>query len=246
MAAFDGRTVESITPDDIGQFFESFTSGMSKGTRHLRYAQTKAFFSFVINECSLDIKNPCAYPLLAKQFKYPKTAARKILDKGLVDELIYSTTSPMDRLILELQARCGPRIGEVLKLKASDVMERKLLIREPKSGKENETAFMPEQIAKRLGEYITANNIGPDDRLFPVCYSTVRSLIKRLGEKYHVKISPHYFRRHSATYASQNGIPLEIISKVLLRHHDLQTTQVYLGKINDSEAIRWMDVLHGK
>jgi len=24
------------------------------------------------------------------------------------------------------------------------------------------------------------------------------------------------------------------------------TTQVYLGKINDTEAIRWMDVLHGK
>ncbi len=63
-------------------------------------------------------------------------AAREILDKELVDELIYSTTSPMDRLILELQARCGLRIGEVLKLKASDVMDRKLLIREPKSGKE--------------------------------------------------------------------------------------------------------------
>jgi integrase/recombinase XerD len=243
---FDGRTVESITPDDIGQFLESFTAAFSKGTRHLRYAQAKAFFNFVINEWSLDIKNPCAYSLLAKQYKYPKPSARKILDKELVDELIYSTTSPMDRLILELQARCGLRIGEVLKLKASDVMDRKLLIREPKSGKENETAFMPEQIAKRLSEYITANNIGPDDRLFPVCYSTVRSLIKRLSERFHVKISPHDFRRHSVTYASRNGVPLEIISKVLLRHHDLKTTQLYLGKINDSEAIRWMDVLHGK
>ncbi len=37
-----------------------------------------------------------------------------------------------------------------------------------------------------------------------------------------------------------------VVSKVLLRHHDLKTTQVYLGKINDSEAIRWMDVLDGK
>jgi len=27
---------------------------------------------------------------------------------------------------------------------------------------------------------------------------------------------------------------------MLLRHHDLKTTQVSLGKINDSEAIRWM------
>lgn len=245
-AHFNGRTVESITAEEIGQFLESFTAGVAKGTRHLRYAQTKAFFNFVINECGLDIKNPCAYSLLAKQYKNPKPAARKILDKELVDELIYSSSSPMNRMLLELQARCGLRIGEVLKLKASDVMDRKLLIREPKSGKESETAFMPEQIAKRMAEYIAESNAAPDDRLFPVCYSTVRSLIKRLGEKFHVKVAPHDLRRHSATYASRNGVPLEVISKVLLRHHDLKTTQVYLGKITDSEAIRWMDTLHGK
>jgi len=104
---------------------------------------------------------------------------------------------------------------------------------------------MPEQIAKRLIEFITTSNVGPDDLLFPVCYSTVRAFIKRLGEKFHVKTTPHDFRRHSATYASRNGLPSEIISKVLLRHHDL-TTQIYPGKINDSEAIRWMDMLHGK
>jgi site-specific recombinase XerD len=67
-----------------------------------------------------------------------------------------------------------------------------------------------------------------------------------LAAKFHVKISPHYFRRHSATYASRNGVPLEIVSKKLLRHHDLKTKYVYLGKVNDTEAIRWMDVLHGK
>ncbi len=212
-AYFDGHTIKSISSDEIGQFLESFTAGVAKATRHLRYAQTKAFFNFLINECGLDIKNPCAHPLLTKQYKNPKPAARQILDKELVDELIYSSSSPMERLILELQARCGLRIGEVLKLNASDVMDRKLLIREPKSGKESEMAFMPEQIAKRLAEYITANNLGPDDRLFPVCYSTVRLLIKRLGEKFHVKVSPHDLRRHSATYASRNGVPLEVISK---------------------------------
>jgi len=61
-----------------------------------------------------------------------------------------------------------------------------------------------------------------------------------------VHVSPHGLRRYSATYASRNGVPLEVVSKVILRHQDLKTTQVYLGKISDSEAIRWMDVLHGK
>jgi len=59
-------------------------------------------------------------------------------------------------------------------------------------------------------------------------------------------ISPHDLHRHSDTYASRNGVLLEIISKVILRHQDLKTTQVYLGKVSDAEAIRWMDVLHGK
>ena len=58
--------------------------------------------------------------------------------------------------------------------------------------------------------------------------------------------SQHDPRRNSANLASRHGVPLEIISKVLLRHQNLKTTQVYLGKVSDSEAIRWMDILYGK
>jgi site-specific recombinase XerD len=50
--------------------------------------------------------------------------------------------------------------------------------------------------------------------------------------------------RHAAEYASRFGAPLEIVSKVLLRHSNLSTTQRYLDKISDVEAIRWIDNLH--
>jgi integrase/recombinase XerD len=105
---------------------------------------------------------------------------------------------------------------------------------------------MPEHISARITEYVASKELSPDDRVFPLCYTTVRNLVVGLGEKLNVKISPHDLRRHSATYASRNGVPLEIISKVILRHQDLKTTQIYLGKISDTEAIRWMDILHGK
>jgi len=72
------------------------------------------------------------------------STACKILDEELVDQLIYSTNSDRDRIILELQTRCGLRIGEVLKLRGADVIDRRLTIQEPKSGKDSETAFMPE------------------------------------------------------------------------------------------------------
>ena len=52
-------------------------------------------------------------------------------------------------------------------------------------------------------------------------------------------------RRHAATYASRSGVPVEIVSKVILRHADLSTTQRYLGKVSDVEAVRWVENLYG-
>ena len=31
----------------------------------------------------------------------------------------------------------------------------------------------------------------------------------------------------------------------MLRHQNLMTTQIYLGKVSEHEAIRWMAILHG-
>ncbi len=138
------------------------------------------------------------------------------------------------------------RIGESLKITVKDISDRKLILQEPKSGKESEVAFMPEQIAKRLHDYIKQEDLSPEDRLFPIYYSTARAAIRRIGRRLNVSLTPHDVRRYSATHPSRNGIPLETVSKVILRHQDLKTTQAYLGKISEVEAIRWMDILHGR
>jgi integrase/recombinase XerD len=244
--SFSTREVISVSADQIGRFLDECTEGLSRSTRHLRYAQIKAFFNYVIEVAGLNAKNPCTAAVLAKAYKNVPHRPRKILDKETVDEMIFNARSLRDRLILELQARCGLRVGEVLKLRASDLSGRKILIEDPKSGRDAEIAFMPEHISARLADYVAAEQLAPEDRVFPLCYTTVRNLVTGLGKKLNVKISPHDLRRHSATYASRNGVPLEIISKVILRHQDLKTTQIYLGKISDTEAIRWMDILHGK
>ena len=245
-ARFADRPFDSIGSEEIYQFLESLTEKLSKSTRRLRYAQLKAFCNFLIEKCNLNLRNPCDAPLLSKAFKTPKPVARRILDREEVEELIYKAKNLRGRLIVELQARCGLRIGELLKIKVSDVSDRKLTLRGPKSGKESEVAFMPEQIARRVTDYIQKEGLSPEDQLFPICYSTARGLIKKLGKRLNVELTPHDLRRYSATHASRNGVPLEIISKVLLRHQDLKTTQVYLGRVTESEAIRWMDFLNGR
>jgi len=243
--SFPDSHVEEITSDHVYQFLEALTEHAAKSTRRLRYAQLKAFFNFLINEKRHPMKNPCQDSIMVKAFKSPRMKQKDILSRESVDEIIYRSKKIRDRLILELQARCGMRIGEVLNLRASDIADRKLMIRQPKSGKDIEVAFMTESIAKRLSEYVRGCQHNPESRIFPICYSAALSMVRKLGEKVGIQIRPHDLRRYSATYASRNGIPLEVVSKVLLRHQDLKTTQMYLGKITDTEAIRWMDVLHG-
>ena len=137
------------------------------------------------------------------------------------------------------------RVGEVLKLTPKDIEDRKAIIRDPKSGKEAEVAFLPQKVADRLQKYISDNGIGPDDRIFPITYAAARIVVKKAGKLVGIHLRPHDLRRHAATYASRSGTPIEIVSKILLRHSSLAITQVYLGKISDAEAIRWIDNLHG-
>jgi integrase len=243
---FAGRSFDSIGSDEIYDLLETLTEAQSKSTRRLRYAQLKAFYNFLIEKSDSNMRNPCNAPILAKGFKTPKPVSRRILDRETVEEVIYNTKNLRDRLLVELQARCGLRIGESLKVKVSDVSDRKLILRSPKSGKESEVVFMPEQIAKRVHDYIQQEGLSPEDRLFPICYSTARAMIKKIGNRLKVVLTPHDLRRYSATHASRNGVPLEIVSKVILRHQDLKTTQAYLGRVTEGEAIRWMDILHGR
>jgi len=70
-------------------------------------------------------------------------------------------------------------------------------------------------------------------------------MVKKAGELVGIKLRPHDLRRHAATCASRAGTPIEIVSKVILRHANLATTQLYLGKVTDSEAMRWIESLHG-
>ena len=160
--------------------------------------------------------------------------------------MIFNSQSLRDRLILELQSQCGARIGEVLNIRVKDIDGRKVFVQNPKSGKDREAIFMPEQVAERLKAYIQEKGLREEDRVFKLSYGNARKMINKLGQKVGIKLNPHDLRRHSATFVSRNGVPLELISKVLLHHQNLKTTRLYLGRVSDSEAIRWMDILHGK
>jgi integrase/recombinase XerD len=65
-----------------------------------------------------------------------------------------------------------------------------------------------------------------------------RMMVAKAGKMVGIPQRPHDLRRYAATYASRTGVPIEIVSKVILRHSNLSTTQPYLGKITDTEAMK--------
>ena len=235
----------SITSEDILKFMASFTKVKKKSTKKLRFTLLGVFFNFIKNSVITDIQNPCENPALRKLFKTGKKTQYSILEKDLVDEIIFRTANQRNRIMLELMARSCMRVGEVLKLTPKDIEDRKIIISNPKSGKESEAVFLPLKVADRIKAYIRDKEIEKDARIFPITYAAARLVVIKAGAMVGADIRPHDLRRHAATYASRSGTPLEIISKVLLRHANLSTTQRYLGKISDAEAIRWIDSLHG-
>jgi integrase/recombinase XerD len=223
----------------------TLSDGTKQNTKKLRFTLLSAFFNYIKNSIDPDFQNPCDNPALRKLFRTAKPAQFKIIEKDVIDEIIFRTPNHRNRLILELMARGCMRVGEVLKLTPKDIEDRNVIIRDPKSGKETEVAFLPQKVADRLHKYISDNGIGPDDLIFPITYAAARIVVKKAGELVGIHLRPHDLRRHSATYASRSGTPLEIVSKILLRHSNLSTTQRYLGKISDAEAMRWIDNIHG-
>jgi integrase len=241
---FGGENIEEITTERVLSFLNRITEGRKRQTKRTRYSHLLAFFNFIKDHIDLDFKNPCDTPMLKKLFRARPSYHWNIIEKETVDEVIFRTSKPRNRLILELMARGGARISEVLKLTPSDIHERRLTLRDPKSGREQEFIFIPQRLADRLKDYVRQKGIHPNRRIFPICYEAAREMVAKAGSVVDIHLRPHDLRRHAATYASRSGVPIEIVSKVILRHSNLSTTERYLGKISDVEAMKWIDTLY--
>ena len=177
------------------------TTGRKPQVKRVRFTSLSAFFNFLKINLDPELSNPCDSPMLRKLFRPNVKTYWDILEKDVVDEIIFRTTKIRDKLILELMTRGAMRIGEVLKLTPGDIDERKLLLREPKSGRETEMIFIPQKVADRLKEYVKAQDIGQHERIFPICYEAARSVVKKTGEVVGIYLRPHDLRRHAATFA---------------------------------------------
>ncbi len=164
----NSRQLDGISSDEILSFLSKITEGAKQQTKHGRYSHLKAFFNFIRINFDPTLRNPCDTPMLRKLYRPGKPNHWNIVEKETIDAIIFRTTKVRNRLILELMARGGMRIGEVLKLTPENVNDQKLILRQPKSGNESEMVFIPGRIADRLRKYIRDNGVQAGQRIFPI------------------------------------------------------------------------------
>ena len=92
-----------------------------------------------------------------------------------------------------------------------------------------------------FGIWLEQKGIEPNQRIFGLTYQGARAVVNKAGKLVGIHLRPHDLRRHAATHASRSGTPIEIVSKVILRHANLSTTQRYLGKVSELEALGWIE-----
>ena len=116
-----GIELTELPSEKVLQFFNIVTEGCKPQTKRVRFAHLSSFFNFMKNNLDLNFQNPCELPMLRKLFRPTVAISWTILEKETVDEIIFRTTKIRNRLMLELMACGGMRIGEVLKLRFIDI-----------------------------------------------------------------------------------------------------------------------------
>lgn len=102
---FRESDISSVTPDEVLSFLNTVTDGTKQSTKRTRYCCLGAFFNPIKNSVEPKLETSCSIPMLRKLFQRAKLPPWTILDKETVDEVIFRTLKPQNRLMLEPMAR---------------------------------------------------------------------------------------------------------------------------------------------
>ena len=111
---FANLNIKGVSTDDILDFMTRIAEGRKPQTKRIRFSHLTAFFNFMKINFDYDCKNPCDSPMLRKLFRPKAIVNWDIIEKETGDEIIFRTNNVRNRLMLELMARGGMRVGEVL------------------------------------------------------------------------------------------------------------------------------------
>jgi site-specific recombinase XerD len=165
-----------------------------------------------------------------------------------------------DRFLFALLWDSGVRIGEALGLRHEDVevADRSVTVvprlnHNGARAKSFEQRSVPvsEQLIRLWGDYLHLEygcidsdylfiNLFAEPRGQAWSYAAVYDLVVRLRARTGVDFDPHWFRHSMATRALRDGVPIEVVSK-LLGHASVTTTMSVYGHLTAQDARRALE-----
>jgi site-specific recombinase XerD len=186
--------------------------------------------------------------------KGPKKLPR-ILTVVEVQAILDACEHLRDRFLFALLWDSGVRIGEALGLRHEDIAaaERQVTIcprvndnRARAKSRQSRTIPVSAELIRLWADYLTGEYMNLDsDYLFvnlfaeprgrALTYPAVYDLVRRLRARTGIDFDPHWYRHSMATRLLRDGVPIEVVSK-LLGHASITTTSAIYGHLTVEDA----------
>lgn len=226
--------------DDILLAFSSYISSLSKKglkTRTIarRVASFRSFFNFLEREGKgFSIKRKISYPKLSPSLPSVLSVEEVTRLIGSVDQR--SSCYYRNRAILELLYGCGVRVSELVDLDLGQIDFENELIRCIGKGGKERVVPLGSKASRALYDYLEKERLKLEKKRCRALFLNARGgrltrqgvwkIIKKIGRRTGLKLSPHTLRHSFATHLIEGGADLKSVQE-MLGHSDLSTTEVY-------------------
>jgi len=199
-------------------------------------------------------------PVRPVKLHVPQRSPRT-LEAGQIVAILAACEHLRDRFLLSLLAETGMRIGQALGLRHADFVSRDREVHiVPRAGNANgarakirSAAVIPVStpLVRLYSEYMHTEYGGIDsDYVFvnlfsgqagaAMTYSAVHQLIGRIAARTGIGFTAHMLRHSHATGMVRQGVPVEVVARLLTHRSPATTSQTYvhLGAADIREALR--------
>lgn len=225
-----------ISMHDIDTFVEQQrASGLKSATVRRRVASLKTFFDFMAEESGdLSWPNPVRFKRHAG--KVERRLPRDLRDEDL-ERVWREIGCARDRAWFALMVRGGLRVGEVVTLKVSDVLnqpegERPARIRVEGKGRKERMVWLSADAYAVLAEWLAERGESRSAHIFlnergqALSANGIEWLLHRYGRQAGIDLTPHQLRHTFARQLTEAGMPISSLGK-LMGHSQISTTQIY-------------------
>jgi site-specific recombinase XerD len=224
-AAFCPKIWTDVTMHEIDAFVDDQRQAkLGPATIKRRVAGLKVFFDFLAEDSgNLAWPNPVRFKRHAG--RQPQRLPRDLTNEQ-VEDLWVAISSPRDQAWFALMLRAGLRVGEVVRLKVSDVLtpptaNQPARLRVCGKGQKERIVLLTLDAYAVLQAWLGQRPSSEHDTIFlnergkPLTTSGIEWVLQGYGQAIGLPVTPHQLRHTFARQLTEGGMPLTSLGKLM-------------------------------